>query len=151
MARLDNQHRVSDVLGMFSRSNVNVATMAHDPEHARSVLIVDDDEALVEALTELLRDEGHVVEAHTDGFRALARLKDGFRPDVVLLDYLMPRMNGSEFLVELERHGIALPIVLFTAMNASRVHVPTRNVIAMIRKPFDLKRLFETLAKVERR
>lgn len=151
MARLDNQRRVSDVLGMLSRSNVNVETMPQDPEHVLSVLLVDDDEALVEALTELLRDEGHVVEAYADGESALARLKDGFRPDVVLLDYLMPRMTGGEFLVELECQGIDLPVVLFTAMSASRVHVPTRNVIATIRKPFDLKRLLEALSKVERR
>jgi CheY-like chemotaxis protein len=146
--RLDNRRCVSDVLGMHSGSNVKADTIAHDLVRARSVFIVDDDEALVEALTELLRDEGHTVEAHTDGARALVRLKEGIRPDVVLLDYLMPGMNGGDFLVHLEVEGIDVPVMLFTALNASRVHVPTRNIRAMISKPFDFKRLLEELEKV---
>jgi twitching motility two-component system response regulator PilH len=133
---------------MFSRSNVKPGPIACDRRHARSIFIVDDDEALVDALTELLREEGHLVEPHTDVESALVRLKEGIRPDVVLLDYLMPGMNGGDFLVQLEREGIDVPVMLFTAMHASRVHVPTRNVRVMIRKPFDLERLLEELAKV---
>jgi CheY-like chemotaxis protein len=149
--RLDNPRRVSDVLAMFSRSNVDPKAVAQDPEHGRVVLLVDDDAALVDALTELLRDEGHVVEAHTDVVNALVRLKAGFRPDVVLLDYLMPQMNGGDFLAHLDCAGIDVPVMLFTAMNMDRVQVPKRNVRAMIRKPFDLKRLLDELEKVERR
>lgn len=134
---------------MLSRSNVKTT----DPESAdlssRTVFIVDDDDALVDALTELLRDEGHTVEPYTDGFHALARLREGARPDVILLDYCMPKMTGDDFLLELEREGIDVPVMLFTAMNASRVRVPTRNVRAVIRKPFELERLLEALANVQ--
>lgn len=136
------------MLGMFSRSNVDAKMITQHPEQARLVLLVDDDEALVDALTELLRNEGYEVEAHTDVMKALVRLQDGFRPNVVLLDYLMPQMNGGVFLDHLERVGIDVPVMLFTAMNVSRVHVPPRNVKAMIRKPFDLKQLLDELAKL---
>jgi two-component system response regulator VicR len=136
---------------MFSCPNVNPSAVGVTSAHARSVFIVDDDLALVEALSELLREEGYAVEAHTDVAVALERLQEGFRPDVVLLDYLMPRMNGGDFLAELERAGIDLPVMLFTAMNESRVHVPRRHVRAVIRKPFDLERLLEELSRIERR
>jgi CheY-like chemotaxis protein len=133
---------------MFSRSNVEPAeTDMHELARHRSVFIVDDDEALVEALSELLREEGYAVEAHTDALRALERLKAGTRPTVVLLDYLMPAMTGCDFLQHLEHAGIDVPVMLFTAMNEARVHVPMRNVRAVIRKPFDLKRLLEELER----
>lgn len=133
---------------MFSRSNVEPEKNTPEVAHGRSVFIVDDDEPLVEALSDLLREEGYAVEAHTDVLEALERLKAGTRPDVVLLDYLMPGMTGCEFLHHLEQVGIDVPVMLFTAMNESRVQVPIRNVRVVIRKPFDLKRLLEELEKV---
>jgi CheY-like chemotaxis protein len=136
---------------MLSRPNVTPSIATASVEGKRSVFIVDDDPALVEALTELLRDEGYAVEPHTDACVALARLEAGERPDVVLLDYLMPRMTGGDFLVALERAGIEVPVMLFTAMNESRVHVPRQNVRTMIRKPFDLERLLEELSRIEAR
>ncbi len=133
---------------MLSCPNVTPSIAPSTDEGKRSVYIVDDDPALVEALTELLREEGYAVEAFTDACVALARLEEGERPDVVLLDYLMPRMTGGEFLVALERAGIDLPVMLFTAMNESRVQVPRRNVRTVIRKPFDLERLLEELSRI---
>ena len=146
--RLDNRRCEFDVLTMLSRPNVEPQTMSHELVRGRSVFIVDDDDALVEALAELLREEGYAVEAHTNVTSALERLEGGIRPDVVLLDYLMPQMSGGEFLAHLEDVGIDVPVMLFTAMNESRVQVPTRNVRAMIRKPFDLKRLLDELERV---
>jgi len=134
---------------MLSRSNVKTNHPESADLAARTVFIVDDDDALVDALTELLRDEGHTVEPYTDVFHALDRLREGARPHVILLDYWMPKMTGDAFLVELEREGIDVPVMLFTAMTASRVRVPTRNVRAVIRKPFELERLLEELANVE--
>jgi CheY-like chemotaxis protein len=121
---------------------------ACNDQPGRFVFIVDDDDALVEALTELLREEGYVVEAHTVASKALARLESGARPDVILLDYLMPEMKGSEFLTALDRAGIEVPVMLLSAMNESRVDVPIRQVRAMIRKPFDLDRLLSELSRV---
>ncbi len=131
----------------MSHANVTTAPANTTAVSARSVLIVDDDPALVEALTDLLREEGYLVEAHTVATDALARLSREPRPDVVLLDYLMPGMNGDEFLRALERAEIDVPVMLLSAMSESRM--PTRRVRAVIRKPFDLERLLAALAGLE--
>jgi len=113
------------------------------------VFIVDDDPALVEALAELLRDEGYRVEAYTVATEALARLEAGLRPDVILLDYLMPAMNGDEFLGALDRANVDVPVMLLSAMNESRVPMRARRVRAVIRKPFDLERLLDELSQLK--
>jgi two-component system, chemotaxis family, chemotaxis protein CheY len=61
------------------------------------VMIVDDDPALVDGLSELLEDEGYVVATARDGLDALAQLRAGLRPSVILLDLMMPRMDGWDF------------------------------------------------------
>lgn len=61
------------------------------------VLIVDDDRDIREVLGELLADEGFAVEASWNGQTALSRLREGFRPDVILLDIMMPAMDGLTF------------------------------------------------------
>jgi DNA-binding NtrC family response regulator len=76
---------------------------------------------------------------------------EGSWPEFVVLDHLMPQMNVRDFLAHLHRVWIGVPSTLFTAMNVARLHVPTRAVRAMIGKPFDLKRLFDQLSKVEPR
>jgi CheY-like chemotaxis protein len=82
-----------------------------------SVLLVDDDRDIRETLGELLADEGFQVEASWNGQTALARLEDGFRPDVIVLDIMMPAMDGLTFRA-LQRKQPALadiPVVGLTA------------------------------------
>src|SRR5689334_6104245 len=62
-----------------------------------TILVVDDDEDILEALRDLLRDEGYDVVAARDGRTALERLRGGLRPRLILLDLMMPTMNGYEF------------------------------------------------------
>jgi CheY-like chemotaxis protein len=81
------------------------------------VLIVDDDRDIRETLGDLLHDEGFDVEAAWNGESALARLQAGFRPDVIVLDIMMPRMDGLTFR-SLQRSHPALasiPVVGLTA------------------------------------
>lgn len=82
-----------------------------------SVLLVDDDREIREVLGELLMDEGFNVEASWNGETALRRLQEGFRPDVIVLDIMMPIMNGSRFRA-LQRENpemSAIPVVGLTA------------------------------------
>ena len=60
----------------------------------RSVLVVDDDEAIRETLREVLSDEGYLVEVAENGARALERMRAPLRPGLVLLDLMMPVMSG---------------------------------------------------------
>ena len=61
------------------------------------VLIIDDDRDIRETLGELLVEEGFAVEAAWNGETASARLQAGFRPDVIVLDMMMPVMDGRSF------------------------------------------------------
>jgi CheY-like chemotaxis protein len=82
-----------------------------------SVLLVDDDREIREVLGELLLEEGFTVEASWNGETALRRLQEGFRPDVIVLDIMMPIMNGSTFRA-LQRQNPAMseiPVVGLTA------------------------------------
>jgi len=82
-----------------------------------SVLLVDDDREIREVLGELLLEEGFTVEASWNGETALRRLQEGFRPDVIVLDIMMPIMNGSTFRA-LQRRNPALsdiPVLGLTA------------------------------------
>ena len=82
-----------------------------------SVLIVDDDRDIRENLGELLRDEGFAVEAAWNGAEAMKRLQAGFRPDLIILDLMMPVMDGVTFRQRLkESNGLgSIPVIGLTA------------------------------------
>jgi CheY-like chemotaxis protein len=115
---------------------------------AYRVLIVDDDPVLVDALRELLNEEGYSVEGYTEPSRALDRLLREDRPELVLLDYVMPSMNGEQFLEALDGAGIRVPVVLFTAMNDSQLPRRASHVASVIKKPFDLDCLLAVLDRL---
>src|ERR1700690_3536815 len=78
------------------------------------ILVVDDEVNARSALTELLRDDGYVVEAAADGFKALGKMAD-FAPDLVLTDLKMPGMDGIQLLGKLHEQDPELPVVVMTA------------------------------------
>ena len=77
-----------------------------------TVLIVDDDPAILEILTAYLRAEGHTVEAEDDGLAALPRLG---RADVAIIDWMLPGMTGVELTSHARREYPQLPVLLLTA------------------------------------
>ena len=85
--------------------------------NAPSVLIVDDDPDILAALGELLESEGYQVTMVTDARAALSHLRDGMRPCVILLDLMMPNMDGFEFLYQLRANPDwrGIPTVVITA------------------------------------
>jgi adenylate cyclase len=108
-------------------------TKPFDPERLRTVLaryggqkaerralIVEDDADTRVWLRRMLREEGWTAIEAANGRDALARLADGV-PDVVLLDLIMPEMDGFELLEELRRHEVwrRLPVVVVTAAELS--------------------------------
>jgi len=112
----------------------------------KRVVIVDDDLDLIAALTQALTRRGLSVLAFSEAIPALQHLTTAPPPDVLLLDYLLPEMNGAQFARALGREHIRVPIVLLTG--ADRVcsdalhHVPASFVI---KKPFDLDHLLDKL------
>jgi len=78
------------------------------------ILIVDDEVNARTALVELLRDEGYVVEAAADAFKALGKVAD-FAPDLVVTDLKMPGMDGLQLLAKLRESDADLPVIVMTA------------------------------------
>lgn len=105
-----------------------------------TVLVVEDDERIRETLTELLEIEGYAVSAAANGQEALDRLEHG-RPDLILLDMLMPTMDGAEFLAAM-RHDDALASIPVTVLSASR-YDPALHDAPCLRKPVDLDELLD--------
>src|SRR5580765_1383982 len=83
-------------------------------ENKGRVLVVDDEVNARTALTELLRDEGYVVDAAADGFKALGKIAD-FAPDLILTDLKMPGMDGIQLLGKIREADPELPVVMMTA------------------------------------
>ena len=112
-----------------------------------SILVVEDDAGAREALTDILRDEGFEVRGAANGREALDQLEGGMRPCVILLDLVMPVMDGWEFRQrQLREASLApIPVVVLTATAGEGPEaVPPGDVL---RKPVDFDAL---LARVER-
>jgi CheY-like chemotaxis protein len=103
-------------------------------------MVVDDD--IRSVVHELLEDEGHRVLAASNSSEALALLRQGPRPRVVLLDLMMPVMNGWQFLQTVRRQPplASIPIVVITAAPSSAA-----GVARPLRKPFDRDALLATI------
>jgi CheY-like chemotaxis protein len=118
----------------------------------KTILVVDDEYAVVEALSALLEDEGYAVATAANGEEALHALDDGLAPDLVLLDVMMPRMDGREVLRALRADPArrALPVIV---MSAASQPLPPEQLgdAVFLPKPFDLKRLLGTIEALLRR
>jgi two-component system response regulator MprA len=103
---------------------MEIAVAAPSP----TVLIVDDDTDLREGLGELLEEDGYGVATATDGMDALHKLRQGLRPSVILLDLMMPRMNGWEFRqAQLSSDELKdIPVVVITAAGLGEAAIRTQ-------------------------
>lgn len=110
------------------------------------VLIVEDEPAIRTLLAKLLETHGLEVGCAEDGNRALEAMEQGGW-DLVLLDLMMPNLDGAAFLGELQRRGIESPPVVITTAAPSQMvsELPKGKVVAVHTKPFDLDRLMETV------
>jgi DNA-binding response OmpR family regulator len=110
------------------------------------VLIIDDDLSICELLCTLFTDEGYDVRLAADGPHGLVLARE-WRPDVVLLDVLMPGMNGRAFRAEQRRGGAAaIPVLVLTAASDPEAQAEALGA-PLVRKPFDVELL---LAHVRR-
>ncbi len=98
-----------------------LVTVLKQHRRDRPVLVVDDDAGLRQLLRRMLEPEGYAIVEAENGKVALERLRD-VAPSVVLLDLMMPEMDGFEFVAELRRHEAwrAIPVVVITARDLSR-------------------------------
>jgi DNA-binding response OmpR family regulator len=112
-------------------------------QQATKVLVVDDDQPIVDLITEILRDEGYSVRSAFDALSALAAI-EAEPPDVVMLDLLMPGASGSDlFRALVERELATVPIILMTADNRAVEGLVAEGVKFILVKPFDLDTLLD--------
>ena len=120
-------------------------------ERAR-VLLAEDDRSVRDSLVMALELEGYEVQATTDGEQALAAF-DGFAPDVVILDVMMPTVDGLTACRRLRSRGIATPILMLTARDqvSDRVSGLDAGADDYVVKPFSLDELLARLRALLRR
>jgi CheY-like chemotaxis protein len=110
------------------------------------VLLVDDDEDIRDTIQSLLQLRGFTVETAPDGQAGLERIRKGPPPALVILDFMMPRMNGEEFRVaQLGDPALAaIPVVLLTgagdAAGTARLNI----------KPIELQLLINVVSRFAR-
>jgi CheY-like chemotaxis protein len=112
---------------------------------AREVLVVEDDFGTREALADLLQDRGYSVISVADGREALNYLRDASAPGIIILDLMMPVMDGWEFL-EHQSHDPALLDIPVIVVSATPPRHPLR-AKAVLQKPIQFESLVEMLER----
>lgn len=113
------------------------------------VLLVEDDVAISEAFAQILEDEGYAVARAPNGQIALDYLRGGGRrPALILLDLMMPVLNGYEFRAEQLRdpHIADIPVVIVSADRGAKLAAGALQVQHVLPKPVDIGRLLDTVA-----
>jgi DNA-binding response OmpR family regulator len=111
------------------------------------VLVVDDEPMVRETLGQMLSDEGYVVDLAVDGASALEHVQAA-RPDAILLDLMMPGMNGRQFLQALRNQPTyaAVPVLIMTAVHGMSVNLATLGASEVVEKPFNADDLLNKVA-----
>ena len=106
------------------------------------ILVVDDERAVRDSLRRALELEGYQIELAGDGREALYRLDSDVQPDAVILDVLMPGLDGLEVCRRLRATGNSVPVLMLTARDAveNRVEGLDAGADDYVTKPFALER-----------
>lgn len=116
------------------------------------ILVVDDDQAVRESLRRSLTFNGYTVVLAVDGEDGLEKIRSE-RPDLAVLDVMMPRLDGLEVCRELRSHGEDVPILLLTARDSVSERVAGLDAGAddYLPKPFALEELLARVRSLFRR
>jgi DNA-binding response OmpR family regulator len=116
------------------------------------ILLVEDDEEIAELLAEALTDQHYAVELATDG-QAGWEMVEGFTYDLLLLDVMLPKLDGISLCQQLRTNGYSMPVLMLTAKDASTDKVIGLDVGAddYVVKPFNLQELLARIRALLRR
>ena len=124
---------------------------ARSPASGPTLLVVDDDANIARALSNLLEDEGYRVVAAENGKRGLELVEAGLRPNAIILDLMMPVMDGWDFRAEqLKDPAIReTPVIVLTATGFSRRTIREQfGGVEYLAKPPSTDHLLDTLRRV---
>lgn len=116
----------------------------------KQILLVDDEPDLRQCLAEFLEDEGFSVTQVENGKAALDLLNSGVTPQLILLDYMMPVMDGKTFCEEFqksEKWSDKIPVVLLTAARVEPDVATQMHLATQLAKPIDIAKFLEIVKK----
>jgi CheY-like chemotaxis protein len=117
----------------------------------KHVLIIEDDKDILSLLAEFLQDEGFLVSTAENGIKALEFLNSTARlPQLILLDLMMPQMDGTQFRKEQEKIEIIknIPVILMSADSRIDLIRKEINIEYHLKKPLDIDDLIQTINSV---
>lgn len=117
------------------------------------ILIIDDDKDIRDVLELILASEGHDVETAMDGIAGLDQLRASRRPGLILLDMMMPRLDGEGFLRALrsDPNTADIPVVIVTGHPGARRKATELGAAGCLVKPVELIELESMIHQIERR
>jgi CheY-like chemotaxis protein len=123
--------------------------MSPPPQRGKNILIVEDDAATRDALTMVLTDEGYSVRAAANGREAIDLLRGGAAPDLIILDLMMPVMDGWQFRSEQQRHPdlTRIPVVVLSADGTVRDKAASLGAVGCLQKPIEVDDLLHEIER----
>lgn len=114
----------------------------------KSILVVEDDNSIRELLVEFLESEGYTVASAHNGLEGINFLKVSI-PDLILVDLMMPVMDGYAFRTEQLKHELwkHIPTVVMSAEANAREKMKKFNVTAFLSKPVELDTILQTVER----
>ena len=114
-----------------------------------TVLVVDDEFGIVDVLEIILTDEGYRVLTACNGKQGLERLSTE-KPDVVLLDFMMPILGGAEMLAVMASEPAyqVIPVIMISSLGEDVIAKKCTGYVAYLRKPFKTAAVLSTVARV---
>jgi CheY-like chemotaxis protein len=115
-----------------------------------TILVVEDDRAIREALVDALSADGYAVISAPDGVQALALLRDEPLPDLIVLDLMLPNMSGQQFRVRQVGDGRLrdIPVVVLSAVPLASEIAHALRAQAVLAKPVQLEELLMTVERM---
>src|SRR6516225_7126332 len=109
----------------------------------RSILVVDDDRSVRSYLSDFLTSCGYAVECAESGDQAVARLSAGYTPSLIVLDIVMPGINGIEVLESVKKSNSSIPVIILSAAGQTKTVVDAMKMGAadFLVKPFEEQEL----------
>jgi CheY-like chemotaxis protein len=138
--------------------DTTAAAIASEPDsgfsplraEAALILLIEDDFVLRTALAELLRSEGYKIECAANGLEGLNRLKEAPKPSLIVLDLMLPYMDGREFrsLQQAAPAVASIPLVVITASALSAADEALLNPARVFFKPLDVHGFLATVRQL---
>lgn len=115
----------------------------------KRILVVEDDNSIRELLVELLQSEGYIVASAVNGLEGLKLLQNQEQPDLILIDLMMPVMDGYTFRSEQMKNTkwSKIPVVVMSAEANAKEKMKNFGITAFLSKPVELDTILKTVER----